>query len=386
MRTNPLEGKRVVIDGRYLAAHRSGLARYTKELVKHIIALKLGIDLKLIVRNDEPFDADLKKTIDGAKGEKIEVIGTNAAHYSPKEQTELYKLINLLKPDLVHFTSFNHPVRYSKPFVITIHDLTLHEYPNRASRLKQWVYRFIMRHAAAHSRLILTVSQHVKRDIIKNYAVAPSKVVVTYNGIDLEHFRPISNSKRLKDVTKKYNITKPFILYVGQWMEHKNLFRLVEAYLKVNADPKYTGRFQLVLAGQARNYAEYRDKISRVKAAHDIILPGFIADDDLPALYNAAQLFAFPSLAEGFGIPPLEAMACGTPVVASRSSSLPEVLGTAALYFDPLDTDSIARTITRGLSDASLRERLSKIGRQQAAQYSWHATARKTVDSYGKAL
>lgn len=386
MRTNPLEGKRVVIDGRYLAAHRSGLARYTKELVKHIIALRQGIDLKLIVRNDEPFDADLKDAIDRAKDDKIEVIGTSAAHYSPKEQTELYKLISLLKPDLVHFTNFNHPVRYSKPFVVTIHDLTLHEYPNRASRLKQWVYRYIMRHAINRSRLILTVSQHVKRDIIKNYAVAPSKVMVTYNGIDLEHFRPISNSKRLQDVTKKYKITKPFILYVGQWMEHKNLFRLIEAFIKVNANSKYAGRYQLVLAGQARDYGEYRDKISQVKAERDIVLPGFIADDDLPALYNAAQLFAFPSLAEGFGIPPLEAMACGTPVIASRASSLPEVLGQAALYFDPLDTGSMARAIIRGLSDASLRERLSKIGRQQAAQYSWQTTAQKTVDSYGKAL
>ena len=385
MRVNPLQDKKIVIDGRYLAAHRSGLARYTKELVKNIIALKLGIDLKLIVRDGEPFDPDLKKTLDHTS-EKVEVIATRAAHYSAKEQTELYKLLTSLKPDLVHFTSFSHPIRYTKPFVVTIHDLTLHQYPNRASRLKQWGYRYVMRHAVSRSRLIFAVSQYTKRDILKSYDIPSDKVVVAYNGIDLHQFRPISNSKRLQDVTKKYKISKPFILYVGQWMEHKNIFRLIDAYIKFNTNPKHRGRFQLVVAGQPRHYEEYQTKIARVKTERDIVLPGFVADDDLPALYNAAQLFAFPSLAEGFGIPPLEAMACGTPVVSSNATSLPEVLGRAALFFNPKDAGAIAHAIERGLTDGALRQRLMDAGRAQAAQYSWAHTAQKTVDSYGRAL
>jgi glycosyltransferase involved in cell wall biosynthesis len=130
MRTNPLQGKKIVIDGRFLAAHRGGISRYTGELVKSILNLKLGIDLKLIVRSDEPFDPALKKALD-ATSEKVEVIGTRAVHYSAKEQLEYLKLLNSFNADLAHFTNFNHPVRYKKPFVVTIHDLTLHNFPNK---------------------------------------------------------------------------------------------------------------------------------------------------------------------------------------------------------------------------------------------------------------
>jgi glycosyltransferase involved in cell wall biosynthesis len=243
-----------------------------------------------------------------------------------------------------------------------------------------------MRHAVRHARVIFTVSEFTKRDITKNYRVPGSKIQVTYNGIDLEHFRPISNSKRLQEVTRKYRVTKPFVLYVGQWMEHKNIYRLIDAFCQFDAEPKFHDRYQLVLVGQPRDYDEYRNRVAQLKAEKSIILTGFVDDADLPALYNAAKLFAFPSLSEGFGIPPVEAMACGTPVISSNATSLPEVLGQAALYFDPLSVDAIAKTLTKGLTDINLQRQLTQAGRAQAAKFSWTNTAQKTIDGYTRAL
>ncbi len=383
---NKLDGKKILFDARFLATHHGGLARYCRELLKEMLPRPTGVKWVVVVREDEEFPEDLKEIINKSKN-NIEVIGTSIAHYTIKEQTEYLRLINDLKPDLAHFTNFNHPVRSKLPFVVTLHDLTLGLFPDGASWAKRKLYDYVIRHATSEAKLIFTVSEFSKQMIHKKFDIAPARIQVTYNGIDLERFRPISNGRSLQDVARKYKIKKQYILYVGQWASHKNLPRLLEAFQKLENDREYRDQYELVIVGHPR---EYYDKmvevIDKLGIRSSVVLPGFVDDDDLPALYNGARLFAFPSLMEGFGIPPLEAMACGTPVVASRESSLPEVLDDAAYYFNPLRVDEIFEALKITLTDDKLRRELSEKGIKQARKFVWSKTADETLRGYEKVL
>jgi len=381
-----LKGKKIVIDARFLATHHGGLARYSKELVKTLVTMETGVNWKIIARDNEEFPPDLKAAVDKAK-DQIEVIGTPIAHYSLSEQTEFLKLLNEFDADLVHFTNFNHPVRYRKPFVVTVHDLTLGQFSTGNSWLKVKLYNYVVKKASEKARLVFTVSEFSKKMITRTYGIPPSRIMVTYNGIDHERFRPISNTRLLQQVARDYKISKQFILYVGQWAEHKNLVRLLEAFQKVCSKVEYRDKYELVIVGRSRQYYQgIKDKIAELGLKKEVVLPGFVDDEDLPILYNSARLFAFPSLMEGFGIPPLEAMACGVPVVSSDATSLPEVLEKAVLYFDPKNIDEIEDALIKGLTDAKLRESLVAKGLKQAQKYSWEETAKKTLEGYEKAI
>ncbi len=382
-----LIGKKIVIDARFLATHHGGLARYSKELIKSLIQMETGINWVIIARDDEDFPEDLKDVI-GAAGKSVEVIGTSIAHYSLQEQTEFLKMLNEIDADLVHFTNFNHPVRYKKPFVVTVHDLTLGQFASKEeSWVKKKVYNYVIKRVSEQSKLVFTVSEFSKKMIAKTYNINPQKITVTYNGIDHERFYPISNTRKLKQLARDYKIEKQYILYVGQWADHKNLPRLLEAFKKVDSAREHNGLYQLVIVGRPRQYFDaIKNKVAELKLEKAVVLPGFVDDCDLPALYNGARLFAFPSLMEGFGIPPLEAMACGVPVVSSDATSLPEVLEKAALYFDPENVDAIADALVKGLTDAALREQLVAKGLKQVQKYSWDKTAKETLEGYDKAI
>lgn len=381
-----LKNKKIVIDARFLATHHGGLARYSKELIKSFVSKQTGINWVIIARDGEEFPEDLKLVIDKAK-DNVEVIGSPIAHYSLGEQTEFLKLLNEIKADLVHFTNFNHPVRYKKPFVVTVHDLTLGQFNTTGPWLKNKLYHYVVKKASENARLVFTVSQYSKEAISKTYDIAPSKIAVTYNGIDHERFKPISNMRKLADVARQYKIDKQFVLYVGQWAEHKNLPRLLEAFKKINSMSEFSSKYQLVIVGRPRQYYQgIKDKIASLGLGKAVVLPGFIDDDELPMLYNGARLFAFPSLMEGFGIPPLEAMACGVPVISSDATSLPEVLEKAAYYFDPKNVEAITHALVEGLTDAKLREKLVARGLKQAQKFAWSKTADETLKGYGKVL
>jgi len=387
MSTELLNNKKIVIDARFLATHHGGLARYSRELIKSLVGQKTGIKWVIITRDDEEFPEDIKIVIDKAK-DTVDVIGSPIRHYTVSEQTEYLKLLNEINADLVHFTNFNHPVRYKKPFVVTVHDLTLGQFTSKdTSWLKRKLYNFVVRKASENARLVFTVSDYSKKAITKAYGIPSSRISVTYNGIDHNRFYPISNTRTLLRVARQYKIKKQYILYVGQWATHKNLRRLLEAFAKVNDEQEYRDKYSLVIVGRPRQYfEEIKEEIARLGLDKSVVLPGFVDDDDLPLLYNGARLFAFPSLMEGFGIPPLEAMACGVPVVSSNAASLPEVLEKAALYFDPENVSAIADALKKGLTDSKLREELAARGLKQAQKYSWASTAQLTMEGYSRAI
>ncbi len=227
---------------------------------------------------------------------------------------------------------------------------------------------------------MLADSESTKRDLIELLHVPAEKISVVPAGVE-PRFRPVRDTVKLSAVRSQYDLPQWFILSVGTLEPRKNLTRLISAYAQLR---RQTGLpHSLVIAGkEGWLYQGIYDQVAKEGLTEHVRFPGFIADDDLPALYTLADLLAFPSLYEGFGLPPLEAMACGTPVVASNNSSLPEAVGAAALLVDAEDVDGLADAMARVLGNANLRVRLADLGRAQAARFTWTEAAHRLLDAY----
>jgi glycosyltransferase involved in cell wall biosynthesis len=266
--------------------------------------------------------------------------------------------------------------------IATIHDACAYVYPHTHNRLDTWRYHWLLPGAAGRADTILTDSEHSKADLLRFLKLPASKVAVVPCGIGPQ-FTPI-DSVGMQAVLQRYAIRQPYLLYLGGLNARKNIARLFEAYAIVRQQiPELT----LVLAGKRQwQTAEMDVALTRFQLQNHVQYLDYVADADLPALYSAARLFVFPSLYEGFGLPPLEAMACGTPVVTSQSSSLPEVVADAALLVDPYDTNALAHAMLRGLTDPTLRQDLRQRGLRQAARFPWERTAREVLVQYQQAL
>lgn len=377
--------KTIVFDGRFLSLSHAGIGRYSCELLKNILPIDKDNKYIILTLPDTEFDKDLSKILFERKKELLEIIEFPAKHYSLAEQTKLLFLLNKIKPDLIHFPHFNHPILYKGKFIVTIHDLTLSQYSERGDVLKRLVYQKVISSAAHNSQKILTVSDYVRREIAKEFDLPEEKIITTYNGID-NKFRKITDLNLLKKV-EKYNLYKPYILSVGQWRSHKNLPRLVEAFSVICTDSKYDD-YDLVFVGRKDDkYPELYNAIeSHPEIKSRIKFTGFVQDEDLPAIYNKASVFVFPSLSEGFGLPGLEAQACGVPVVSSERTCMKEIYGDGALYFDPTDIGQIAKSIINVLADKKLADDLREKGFHNAKRFPWSATGHKTLEVYTELL
>lgn len=378
-----MKRKKVLFDGRFLSLSHAGIGRYSCELFKSICQLDKEFDLALLVVDGAPLDEDLLCAIKKRPG-GVEIVRTTASHYSLKEQTVLLKQIKEAVPDLVHFPHFNHPVFYGGKFVVTIHDLTLGQYAERRSIIKRQIYKHVINHAAIASQKIFTVSDYVKGEIVEEFHLKPDKVVTTYNAID-NRFEP-SPKAIIEAALKKYRIDSPYILSVGQWRSHKNLPRLVEAF-EILTKQKNFSDVKLVFVGRDDpKYPELPDLIKEKNLTKSVRFTGFVPDDDLPAIYSGASVFCFPSLSEGFGLPGLEAQACGTPVAASDRTCMPEIYADGAVYFNPEDTRDISEKLMLVLSDTNVSKKISDNGLANAKRFTWEQTAKKTLEVYREIL
>jgi alpha-1,3-rhamnosyl/mannosyltransferase len=223
---------------------------------------------------------------------------------------------------------------------------------------------------------VIAVSAATRADLLRHFRVPAERVVVIPEAVDAE-FRP-RPMEEVQAVRQRYHLPEHYLLYLGINKQHKNLVRLVEAYARLEP-----GVPALVLAGREDpRYPQARQRAAELGLAERVRFPGDIANADLPALYSGAMLFVFPSLYEGFGLPPLEAMACGTPVACSQASSLPEVVGEATLRFDPYDVEAIAQGLRQAVQDEPLRKHLGEAGVARAAQFTWERAARETMRVY----
>ncbi len=267
--------------------------------------------------------------------------------------------------------------------VATVFDAFAYTCPETHNLVDNWRYRWHLPYAAKLADAIITISVASARDLTRCLHVAQDRVEVIYPGVD-RRFAPVTHNSEVSRILQRYGIVAPYLLYVGGINARKNIARLYEAYAAVKrSHPSVT----LVIAGKRQwQTREIDETFERLGLEGRVLFTGYVADEDLPVLYSAADVFVFPSLFEGFGLPPLEAMACGTPVVTSNVSSLPEAVGDAALTVDPGDVRAIADAISQVLANPSLAAELRSKGLARAKRFTWERAAQETLAVYEKAL
>ena len=308
----------------------------------------------------------------------IEFAPSNRTLRLPWEQSVLPLRLKQKRIDVCHGATFVTPLLKTCGHVVSIHDMTFHLTPERHSLLKRAYFRAMIPQMARRSERVIAISESTKRDLVSLLEIKEEKICVTHLGVD-KRFRPVTDEQELTRVRQKYKLSPKYILYVGLIEPRKNVETLVDAY---HADSLHT-EFELVLAGNLGwGYRPLLKKVANSHVRNRIRMPGYVADADLPALFSMAATFVYPSVYEGFGLPVLEAMACGAPVITSQVSSLPEVAGDAAILVDPTDPKSLASALQKALADEHLRKSLSERGIQRAQLFTWEKTAQKTLGVY----
>ncbi len=282
--------------------------------------------------------------------------------------------------DLLH-VQYTAPPFAPCPVVATIHDLSFEHLPDAFKRRSWMQLRLTVRRTARAAAHIITPSEFTRQDIIKSYGISKERVSVVKLAASAL-FKPAS-AEEVERVRRRYGITRDYILAVGSIHPRKNLARLVAAYADLRRTLSSDKLPQLVLVGkQAWLYGQTLRAIEKQNVSGSTLMTGYVSDEDLPALYTGALCFVYPSYFEGFGLPPLEAMQCGAPVITGNLTSLPEVVGDAGLLFDPFDTDALRHTLNRVIDNADLRAELRGRGMARARLFSWHETARQTLRIY----
>jgi glycosyltransferase involved in cell wall biosynthesis len=288
--------------------------------------------------------------------------------------------INQAGVDLIHGLAFVGPLSSACPSIVTVHDLSFLLYRQGFRAVNRLYLRIFTPLSVRRARRVIAVSESTKRDLVQYYGLSPAKVDVVHNGVD-SRFGPLPVGQ-VAAFRAERGLPERFMLFVGTLEPRKNVTRLIEAYARSSkALPPL-----MLVGGRGWLYDEVFSRAEALKVADKVRFVGYVPDQELPLWYNAADLFVYPSLYEGFGLPPLEAMACGTPVITSTTSSLPEVVGKAGLLVDPMNVEALASAMERAYADTDLQAELRSAGLARARAFSWQQTASATVDSYWRAL
>ncbi|MBZ5564149.1 MAG: glycosyltransferase family 4 protein [Acidobacteriia bacterium] len=362
----------IVLDARMLG--HSGIGTYVSDLLESVAVVNSGFRFQVIAPRRELLPSRMSEACTWVKG--------TSPIYGLREQLEINRLAKTA--DLLHCPHYNAPYFFRGPMVVTIHDLTHLMFPQFLPNRAAFVYaRLVMRAAVAHSRLIITNSEYSKRCICQRYRIPECKIRVIY--LILSH-RFLSGRRKADPVRlKELGIVKPYILYVGVLKRHKNVEGLIRALSLVDA-AKRRG-IQLVIAGRKDRAYQDLDTLTRdLGLAETVVFTGQVRDDDLHWLYAGAMALALVSLNEGFGLPALEGMAYGLPVVAANNSSLPEVVGDAGILVDPHDSKSIASALEELVGDERARSDLGRLGQERVKLFSPERFAEAHLAAYREAL
>ena len=269
------------------------------------------------------------------------------------------------------------PLLHPRRTVVTIHDLGYIQYPQAHTRASRLYLHLSTLFSARAATRVIAISEATKRDLVRHYRIEPQKIKVVYHGRDSD-YAPVRDRQKLEETAARYGVAQPYCLHVGTLQPRKNLGMLVEAWERLRAEMERPP--QLLLAGKRGwLYASLFEAVQSRGLEGLVKFADYVEQDDLPALYSGALAFTFPSLYEGFGLPPLEAMSCGTPVLASNASSLPEVVGEAGLLLSPREPQEWANAVKRVMESSALQEELSQKGLARAALFTWERCARETL-------
>jgi len=362
---------------RTTVARRTGTENYALNLIRALLALRGDHHYRLYFRDRPP--TGLFPTGDAVERRVIPF---------PRLWTHLRLSVEMARhpPDLLFVPAHVLPPIRPRRSLATVHDLGYRHFPQAHRPLDRLYLDLSTRWNARAATRVLADSEATKADLIREYGTPAGKIVVVHPGRD-DSLRRVEDRAAIAAVKTKYGISRDYLLHIGTLHPRKNLACLVEAFATLNSKLKTqnsklkTHNPQLVIAGKKGwLYSEIFSRVKAMGLVDRVVFTGYVAGDDLPALLSGAQLFVFPSLHEGFGLPVVEAMSCGVPVVCSNTSSLPEVAGDAALLVDPLDTQALAAAMARLLTDESLRADLIARGFRQAERFSWPRAARQVMD------
>jgi glycosyltransferase involved in cell wall biosynthesis len=318
----------------------------------------------------------------GSKGKARRLV--NGLKQTVWIQYSLPSRIRRTRADVFHAPATVGPYWQPCPAVFTLHDLAVIRYPGAFDPLWRWWAREALHVVVPRAAAVIAVSESSRRDAIEQLGLQPERVHVVYHGCD-PLFRPIADAPLRDAVIDRLGLREPFILSVGTLEPRKNVTRLLQAFRRLKDE--YSVRHQLVVVGgKGWLYRTIFDEVQRLGLVGQVMFTGYVAREDLPALYGAAELLVYPSLYEGFGLPPLEAMACGCPVVTSDRSSLPEVVGEAAICVDPTDVGGMADAIAAVIHDPTRRVEMIRRGLERARLFSWERAAEETLEVYALAM
>ena len=367
--------------------------------IRRITEFGVGTYTRNIVRALSRLDRTSQYFLIGPSGKATE-IGPLPANFQPvplldddstaKGYMEFRTILKRLECDVVHIPHLYWlPRGLPCPYVMTVHDLLEHMYQARAhSTVRRSLQLYFTRRVLNGAGRIVAVSNFTRNEIVNLFGIPSSRIDVVYNAIDERFLRGHATEADRQILAERYLIRYPFLLYAGRISPHKNVVRIIEAFSALKAELEKEGKYpdlKLVIIGdELSKHPDLRRTVIRSGVQNDVRFLGFIPIEMLRVFYDAAKIFVFPSLYEGFGLPPLEAMAHGTPVVTSNTSSLPEVVGNAAVLVNPENVFEIMRALLHLLLDQSVRDEMKKRCYEQAQRFSWDASARRILEIYAQ--
>lgn len=363
------------IDARFYGPQEKGLGRYTQKLIEHLQRIDQHNHYVVLLQPDRIANFPLPN-------DRWTAVPAPFRWYTLEEQLKMPGLIKQIGVDFMHFPHFNVPMFYRGPYVVTIHDLIITKHPKRRAStlgvltywLKYLAYKVVVDFAVKRAKKIITVSGFSRKELLEYYHLPSDRVVVTYEAAD-----PPEDQNATHNLAH-YGITTPYLLYVGNAHPHKNLERLAEAFATFR---KEHAEYSLVLVGgHDYFYQRLMNDLRQRQLDTNVVFPGFVPDEDLGLLFQDARAYVFPSMAEGFGLPPLEAMWRKTPVISSNATCLPEVLGDAAEYFDPACPREMVAAMNKIVIDEPLRATLVAKGLERVQRFSWDQMAKETLQIY----
>lgn len=364
---------RIAIDVHMVGERETGNETYTLNLVRHLLEADQENTYGLLTPHPERLLAKLDLP------PHAEVLRVRPGNAFLRVPLAMPLLVARWRADLLH-VNYVAPPLCPCPTVVTVHDISYEFFPDFFSPRDRWMLGTLVPLSARRAARVIAVSERTRQDLVQRYGIPGERIAVTHEAAP-PGFAPVEDAAAIAEACARYGIRRPYVLALGNLQPRKNVARLVEAFALARREGNLP--HLLVVAGKAQwRESEIFATAQRLGLEDAVRFPGYVADEDLPALYSGADCFAYPSLYEGFGLPPLEAMACGTPVLASHAGALAEVVGDAAWVVDPTDVRDIARGLLTLLTDPETARAYRERGLAHAATFSWRRLAQQTLEVY----